>query len=135
MLQNQSFNIDGVRLRIIVNSSFELFEMITEEKGQRPGLHFHCKMDEMFYIISGKICFTIDGRQHIAESGEYIIAPKGIAHSWSTYVNGLTKMLIIFSPSQNQAGYFSSLEKLNNQGVSWKEAIEELSEKFDNIPL
>lgn len=130
----RTFHIGGIHITPLkVSDNLEMFEVFSEDKGLGPGLHFHKKMEESFYILEGKVTFTIDGKEKIAAKGEFFAVPKLIVHQWKI-AEKRSKLLLLFAPSQNQIEYFTQLEKLQNQGDSWQEAITTLSAKFDNTP-
>ncbi|HXF28798.1 MAG TPA: cupin domain-containing protein [Chlamydiales bacterium] len=134
------FEILGIHIRILANGvqtskKYEMFEITAEKVGLGPGLHFHRQMQELFYIVSGQVVFTIDNKKIVAKSGDHLIVPKGVHHGWNTYGNDPIKMIITFSPAKNQIGYYQGLEALSRSGRSWHEAIIPLSEQFDNFPV
>lgn len=50
--------------------------------GESPPLHIHHNEDEAFYILSGTIRFLIGGEERIVHTGDTLIAPKGVPHSF-----------------------------------------------------
>ena len=106
------FNIGGIHIRHIQKQdSIELFEIATKDKGLGPGYHVHHKMEENFYIIEGAVLFTTNQHKQILEKGESFSVLRGTPHSWKT-AKEKTKMLLIFTPAQNQLCYFAELEKI-----------------------
>lgn len=129
------FHIGGIHIQLIQKQdSIEIFEITAKEKGLGPGFHVHHKMEESFYVIEGAVLFTVDEHKQILEKGESLSVFRNIPHSWKTAEKN-TKMLLIFTPAQNQLGYFTELERLHQQDASWKEAISILAHKFDNTPI
>jgi quercetin dioxygenase-like cupin family protein len=129
------FNLGGIHIRNIQKQdSIEIFEVMTRNEGLGPGHHIHHKMEETFYIIEGSVLFTTNQHKQILEKGESFSVLRGTPHSWKTAKEN-TKMLLIFTPAQNQLGYFAELEKLYQQGSSWEEAIPILAHNFDNTPI
>ena len=129
------FNIGGIQIRTLqASDSLELFEMFAECDGQGPGLHIHQKMEESFYILSGSIQFTIGKEKQILREGESLCVRRNTALGWQTASKN-TKMLIFFTPAQNQLHYYAQLEKLQSVGNSWADAILHLSQTTDNTPV
>lgn len=104
--------------------------MSASQAGLGPGLHRHHAMDESFYLLEGKVIITLDHTPITLQAGSSLIIPRGTIHSWQTV--SPARMLILFSPNQNQAGYFAALAALHKQGRSWQESLPLLSAQFDN---
>lgn len=49
-------------------------------KGEAPPLHIHRHEDEIFHLMEGCMRFEVDGKTIVAESGDTVLAPKGIPH-------------------------------------------------------
>ena len=126
------FHIGGIQIRPLqARETIELFEILAEDKGLGPGLHFHRNMEESFYVLAGKILFTLGESSVVVQEGESLSVERNLIHSWKTAEKN-TKMLIFFTPAQNQTDYFAKLEKLQNRGISWEEALLLLSKTSDN---
>lgn len=50
--------------------------------GDSPPLHVHRNEDEVFHILEGTMRFRVDGADRVAKSGETVIAPKGVPHTY-----------------------------------------------------
>lgn len=50
--------------------------------GDSPPLHVHRNEDEIFHILEGRMRFQIDGQEQIVGTGETVIAPKGLPHTF-----------------------------------------------------
>lgn len=50
-------------------------------KDSGPGPHYH-DQDEQFFIIDGEITYRADGRDLKAESGSFVLIPRGTVHSF-----------------------------------------------------
>ena len=48
--------------------------------GQKVGLHKHPTTDELFYVIRGKIKFTVGDREMVAAPGDLIQGPMDVPH-------------------------------------------------------
>lgn len=129
------FKLGGIHIHCLQSqNNIEIFEMIAVEEGLGPGFHTHKNMEESFYLIQGKVIVKTENQEQLLKGGDFLKVMRNIAHSWKTAERN-TKMLLIFSPSQNQLGYFTELEKLYSQNSSWEEAISLLSTNFDNTPV
>ncbi len=43
--------------------------------------HYHATHTEQVYVLSGKGIMTIEGKEFLIKKGDFIIIPKGVAHS------------------------------------------------------
>ncbi|RWA67434.1 cupin domain-containing protein [Mesorhizobium sp.] len=50
--------------------------------GDSPPLRVHRNEDEIFHIIEGRMRFQINGHERMVGSGETVIAPKGLPHTF-----------------------------------------------------
>lgn len=50
--------------------------------GSSPPLHIHRNEDEVFHILEGVVRFQVAGKDTVAQAGQTVLAPKGIAHSY-----------------------------------------------------
>jgi quercetin dioxygenase-like cupin family protein len=126
-------DVGGIQVKILAQTpQLELFDLTIDKEGLGPGLHFHRKMTEMFYLISGEVDFTIGGKAFTATPLEFYTATPNTVHQWKS--RGPARMLLQFSPSQNQAKYFAALAEFYQKKIPWGEAIAELSKKYDNNP-
>jgi quercetin dioxygenase-like cupin family protein len=51
-------------------------------KGDSPPLHVHFNEDETFHVLEGTLRLRVDGEDHIAQAGEWLLAPKGVPHTY-----------------------------------------------------
>ena len=51
-------------------------------KGDSPPLHVHFNEDETFHVLEGTLRLHVDGEDHIAQAGEWVLAPKGVPHTY-----------------------------------------------------
>lgn len=48
--------------------------------GYAPPLHVHLNQDEIFHVLSGRICVEVAGKLFRAGPGDFLKAPKGVPH-------------------------------------------------------
>jgi quercetin dioxygenase-like cupin family protein len=51
-------------------------------RGDSPPLHVHANEDETFHVLEGTLRLHVDGEDHIAQAGEWMLAPKGVPHTY-----------------------------------------------------
>jgi len=47
-----------------------------------PPLHVHHRDDEAWYVLDGSVTFRVDGTDMTVEGGDFVWAPRGLAHSF-----------------------------------------------------
>ena len=75
-------------------------------KGFKVPKHSHSKNTETFYVLEGKVQFTVDKKDYQLTEGMVIYLPPGSDHSLLALTD--SKMLMIYSPS----GFEDTLRKL-----------------------
>ena len=75
-------------------------------KGFKVPKHSHSKNTETFYVLEGKVQFTVDKKEYQLTEGMVIYIPPGSDHSLLALTD--SKMLMIYSPS----GFEDTLRKL-----------------------
>lgn len=60
-----------------------LFQLLcSDRRGGAPPLHIHRNEDETFLVIAGEISFFVGDERIEATAGDFVFAPRGIAHSF-----------------------------------------------------
>lgn len=67
--------------------------------GFAPPLHRHLEEDEMFYILSGTARFECDGEVFSAGTGDFVLLPVGLAHTFLVDSNEPLRALQITTPA------------------------------------
>jgi mannose-6-phosphate isomerase-like protein (cupin superfamily) len=60
--------------------SWAMLELVAPD-GYQPPLHVHEDEDEAFYILEGALTITIGESEHRAETGAFVLSPKGVPHT------------------------------------------------------
>lgn len=50
--------------------------------GNSPPLHIHRNQDEGFIVLDGHLKVLMDGKELSGRTGDYLLAPKGVAHTY-----------------------------------------------------
>ena len=117
--------------RINTNGEFSLIQDNLKPGFDLP-MHVHRKHSETFYILSGKVSFTVDGDTFEMEEGAVLHVPAEVPHGAST-VDG-AKMLMIYLP----AGFEEMMEefsKMSEEQFQNQDLMKDLGEKYDNIMI
>ena len=56
--------------------------------GEMPPLHVHRDEDEGFYCLGGEITLYLPGESVTLRAGDFILAPRGIPHSYEVGADG-----------------------------------------------
>lgn len=75
--------------------SLFVFEVPT---GRGPPPHIHSREDESFYVMSGEVDFTINGKKTRARAGDVIFGPRDIPHSFTGASEVPARMICLASP-------------------------------------
>jgi quercetin dioxygenase-like cupin family protein len=79
------------------NNDFTLIHCFFR-KGYTPPPHYHTHEDESFYILDGVIEFQAGNKKFTAGTGELIVLPKMIPHSFNL-VTDTAKALLLITPA------------------------------------
>jgi mannose-6-phosphate isomerase-like protein (cupin superfamily) len=75
------------------------------QKGEDIGEEVHEGTDQFFRIEEGEARFVVDGREHIARSGDAVIVPAGTRHNVLNNSNEKPlRLYTIYGPPQHPDG-------------------------------
>ncbi len=87
------------------DGKYALWEAIVPPGGGSP-LHVHSREEEGFYILEGKITFTINGERVVAMAGTFTNMPVGMPHSFKNESGKSARMLISVAPAGLEGMFF-----------------------------
>jgi mannose-6-phosphate isomerase-like protein (cupin superfamily) len=64
-----------------------------------PHVHLHNR--ETFHVVDGEIRFVIDGKEHVARAGDYIVAEPGSVHAFQNPSDRPAYMVSRFEPAED----------------------------------
>jgi mannose-6-phosphate isomerase-like protein (cupin superfamily) len=64
-----------------------------------PPLHLHLHQEEWFYVMEGVVLFQIGDNRNRLGSGESVLAPRNIPHTFSSLGDKPGRLLIAFTPA------------------------------------
>jgi mannose-6-phosphate isomerase-like protein (cupin superfamily) len=97
-----------------------------------PPLHVHKHEDEGFYILEGHYQFTLftpDKQTREVSAGDFVMAAKGVAHSFRSLGPETGKMLVYFTPAGVEA-YFEASSRILPDDPERKAKCQELNRRF-----
>lgn len=78
-----------------------------------PGLgappNHHAGETEAFYVLDGKIEFTIAGETRVAGAGDFVPIPDGAIHAFTALGDAPARVLIVNAPGGMHAAFFTEL--------------------------
>lgn len=74
------------------------------EPGQEHALHAHEKMDKVYYGLSGRGEFLLEGRSAPLEAGAMLIAPEGVPHGIRNTGTERLVVLAVLAPAPTKKG-------------------------------
>jgi mannose-6-phosphate isomerase-like protein (cupin superfamily) len=78
------------------DGSFSLCE-VTEPPGSAAPLHVHHAEAEAFYVLDGACEVTCGDETSRADAGDFVYAPRGVAHKYIVVGNRPVRLLMLFS--------------------------------------
>ena len=75
-----------------------------------PPLHLHIDQDEWFYVIEGEVAFQVGEQRLQLRSGESVLAPRRVPHTFSSVSPSPSRLLIAFTPAAKMEQYFRDAE-------------------------
>ena len=82
-----------------------------------PPLHLHHAQEEYFYVMEGRALFQVGEQRVELKSGDSVLGPRGVPHTFVPVGETPARMLIAFTPAGQMEDFFREQEKL---GVPFK---------------
>jgi mannose-6-phosphate isomerase-like protein (cupin superfamily) len=92
------------------NGDFSLMERTLPPGGRRPPLHRHTDCSEAYFVLAGQISVEVDGRALSLGTEDFILVPRGAAHSFGNVSEAAARLLVLHAPAKDR--YFSALHEL-----------------------
>jgi quercetin dioxygenase-like cupin family protein len=89
---------------------FSLMERTLPPGGRRPPAHRHVNCSEAFFVLDGQISFTLDGQDLTGGPGDFLLVPRGAAHTFGNASPEPARLLVLHAPAMD--GYFEELHRL-----------------------
>jgi mannose-6-phosphate isomerase-like protein (cupin superfamily) len=88
--QRYAFSRDGDVLRV---------EIWTEPGGGVLAEHAHPRLEERYEVLEGEVTFRVDRKPRRAGSGERLVVPAGVRHSFENTGEGIARLLVEAEPA------------------------------------
>jgi mannose-6-phosphate isomerase-like protein (cupin superfamily) len=78
--------------------------------GRRPPAHRHVNCSEAFFVLDGQISFVHDGHDLTGGPGDFLLVPRGAAHTFGNSGDEPARLLVLHAPAMD--AYFEELHRL-----------------------
>ncbi len=89
---------------------FSLMERTLPPGGRRPPAHRHVNCSEAFFVLDGQISFVLDGADLTGGPGDFLLVPRGAAHTFGNASGEPARLLVLHAPAMD--AYFEDLHRL-----------------------
>jgi mannose-6-phosphate isomerase-like protein (cupin superfamily) len=97
------------------NGEFAVIEALADP-GSGPPLHVHHREDEHFYVVEGQAKFVAGGKTILASAGDYVVGPRGVAHTFRNTGATPLRMIIITRPAGFEKFFAAASDALHAAG-------------------
>lgn len=77
-------------------------------RGRMAGRHVNCS--EAFFVLDGRISFSLDGTELPGGPGDFLLVPRGAANTFGNAGTGEARLLVLHAPAMD--AYFEELHRL-----------------------
>jgi len=93
------FIANHVRVHVDADRTSGAFGLVEMQMpaGDMPPLHVHHNDDETFFVLEGELSLFAGGAQHLLRSGECLVAPRGVPHTYRAET--AVRALVISAPA------------------------------------
>jgi mannose-6-phosphate isomerase-like protein (cupin superfamily) len=89
---------------------FSLMERAVPPGGRRPPAHRHVNCSEAFFVLDGRVTFSLDGTDLSGGPGDFLLVPRGAGHTFGNGGTGPARLLVLHAPAMD--AYFEELHRL-----------------------
>lgn len=100
----------------MTGGEFGLFEIEIEPGGDGALAHYHTTFTESFYVLDGRVRFTLGDDEQVATAGDFAFVPRHGVHGFTNDSNEEpARMLILFTPGVAREDYFREMIELHRR--------------------
>jgi len=98
--------------------------------------HFHKNVDEIVYVLEGKVTVTINGKEEVISAGSCCFIPRGMVHHLGNRTNKKARALGLITPGLLGASYFREIGRIYNSGPTPDlQLAKEFMLKHETVPV
>ena len=138
--EGKSLQLGGNRVEVKAPSehtggAFAVLEYRMAARTPGPPPHLHRRTDEAFHVLEGEMTFHLEDRSVEAGPGDFVLIPRGVAHTFENAGNSEARFLEVVAPGAF-AGYFEEVLAAAPAagGPPDPETMAALWEKYDIVP-
>jgi quercetin dioxygenase-like cupin family protein len=135
-----ALQIGGMELRFLVDETqgagdMVMFEFDVAPRAHVPAPHYHEKVDEALYGLSGTLTITVDGVRREVRKGDVAFIPRGAVHRHENLHDETARMLVVLTPGSIGRRYFEEIAAVvSGPGKPDPARIEEIMLRHGLIP-
>jgi mannose-6-phosphate isomerase-like protein (cupin superfamily) len=96
------------------SGDFSLMERTVPAGARTPPAHRHVNCSEAFFVLAGTITFQLDGASLEGRAGDFLMVPRGAAHTFGNRGESSARLLVLHAPAMD--AYFEELHLLWSSG-------------------
>jgi mannose-6-phosphate isomerase-like protein (cupin superfamily) len=106
--KSRTIGVSGTAFKVATQDTLgALFVM--EQSNKTPGgppRHLHHEQDEFWYVMTGEYVFEVGTDRFQAQTGDCVLGPRNIPHSWAFIGDSPGRLLIAFTPAGKMQEWF-----------------------------
>nr|WP_294508702.1 cupin domain-containing protein [uncultured Rhodopila sp.] len=99
------------------------------QPGFGPPLHRH-RETEVFYVLEGRYLFEVNGSRFVANQGDVVTAPGGVAHTFVNITGKPARQFIQILPGLDATAFFQGLGEVMHDGKLDQAALNRFGERW-----
>lgn len=103
-----------------------LIDVYVRPGGAVAAEHIHPSIDETFTVLKGRVGIAIDGKRAVAEPGQTLHVPRGVAHDWWNAGDEEAHILVEITPAARFEAMIRNLFGLAQDGRTDKKGMPNL---------
>ena len=132
-----SYDLGVIKMRLLADAAATGGALAIAEFSGTAGAwtipHLHRNGEESFFVLDGSFTFTVGEEQVPAQTGSFILVPRGTRHMMAAGPGG-GRFLTLWTPGGPEA-MFIELSRLGSDGLRDPDVRRLLSARFDSIPV
>jgi quercetin dioxygenase-like cupin family protein len=136
----ETIHIGGLELEFLhskddTDASLDVFRMTVQPNARVPVPHYHETWDETVYGLSGRLAFTVDGKEITLSPGDSVFIKRGVVHGFSNPFAEPGICLSVLTPGVLGTTYFREIAELVAAGKPEPARMKEIMLKHRLIPV
>lgn len=95
----------------LTHNGFSVHDNVLPPGSPGPRPHRHLRHDEVFYVLDGTLTVRVDDERFTAETGSFVVVPRGAVHQPSNPSESPAHVLLFFSPGGMGTFFLEAAER------------------------